>query len=392
MDRQIETFRAEVMRHLLKALSRQSEPFISVLGRSQNCDPAFLMDVLREMEARGFVRVSSGGPGRECAITAHAGTRTPVPRKLCEPAPSQDSEDPRRGILASGYFGDLTSAVSKSLPEPGLVYSQWWFSEPTYAKLVDLLLQLMRKNAHVAFAGSSTLGAVFSHCAASPVTIIDVDAVLLKRIACCVDKPAQFICRDISNPLDTCLKGKFDIVFADPPWSSSDLKTFFVRSSEMLAAEGTLVISFPPVFTRPSARTERKNLLRMAELLGLSFTTELKGFTEYSVPMFEYRAYKEHGIELSQPWRKGDVLIFKKRNKGTKCADIPVEACYIWDQYDYDMTRLFLKRNGSIEGGPACICVGSAAIGQRVLWASRVDRWLTYSIVGSCMAFVKSWI
>jgi len=37
-------------------------------------------------------------------------------------------------------------------------------------------------------------------------------------------------------------------------------------------------------------------------------------------------------------------------------------------------------------------CVGSAAIGQRVLWASRVDRWLTYSIVGSCMAFVKSWI
>ena len=44
------------------------------------------------------------------------------------------------------------------------------------------------------------------------------------------------------------------------------------------------------------------------------------------------------------------------------------------------------------QGIASLVCVGSAAIGQRVLWASRVDRWLTYSIVGSCMAFVKSWI
>jgi predicted methyltransferase len=351
MNKEIESFQARLIRHLLKVLNGQSEPFISILGKSENCDPAFLLDVLHEMETRGLVRTKNEGVEGEYQLTAHAGAFHDV----CKSTQLPDSKQPKHSILDSGYFQDVVSGIFDSLPEPGLVYSQWWFSKPTYAKLVDLLFHLMRKDTHVAFAGASTLGAVFSHCATSPMTIIDVDDILLRRIASHIERQAQFVCRDISNPLDICLKGKFDIVFADPPWSSSNLKTFFVRSSEMLAMAGTLVISFPPVFTRPSARAERKSLLRMAELLGLSFRTELKGFTEYSVPLFEYRAYKEHSIELNQPWRKGDVLVFEKRSEVTHSADIPIEACYRWDQYDYDMTRLFLKRNGSIEEGPAHI-------------------------------------
>src|SRR4030042_5871856 len=176
------------------------------------------------------------------------------------------------GCLRSSHFGDLTVAVSKALPEPGWVYSQWWFSQPTHATLIDLLLHVVSEGARIGFAGASTLGAVFSHCTTSPVTIIDVDEVLLKRITACADKRTQFVCRDISDPLDTYLKSSFDLVFADPPWSSSGLKSFFVRTSELLAADGTLVISFPPVFTRPSAIAERKALLRMEGLLALSFT------------------------------------------------------------------------------------------------------------------------
>jgi hypothetical protein len=329
------------------------------LGKSENCDPTFLMDVLQEMETRGLVRVDDDGITKDYELTAHAKEHACAPHGSREPTQLLDPKRPSHGILDSVYFKDVVDGVSNSLPEPSLVYSQWWFSEPTYARLVDLLLHLMRKDAHVAFVGSSTLGAVFSHCATSPVTIIDVDEVLLKRITSCVDKRAQFICRDISIPLDTCLKGKFDIVFADPPWSSSNLTAFFVRSSEMLAAEGTLVISFPPVFTRPSAWAERRSLSRMAESLGLSFTTELTGLTEYGVPLFEYEAYKERGIELNQPWRKGDVLMFKKRSKVARRPDVPVELCWRWDQYDYGMTRLFLKRNGSTEEGPARVTPAS---------------------------------
>jgi hypothetical protein len=355
MANRIESFQAMVIRHLLGVLGEHGRSFLAILTESQNCDPAFLLSVLREMEARKLISVNGEGSDREYRLAPRIGTPIHICRRLLGPTWFEDEENPRRVILDSGYFRDLVNAVSNSLPEPGLVYSQWWFSEPTYRRLTGLMLHMMRKRGRVAFLGASTLGAVFSQCGDSPTTIIDVDEVLLKRVRNTVGESTELVCRDIADPLDSYLQGKFDIVFADPPWSSSILKTFFVRSSEMLAAGGTLVISFPPMLTRPSIRTERTRLLRIAEQLGLSFTTELRGFTEYRVPSFEYRAYEKYGIDLDRPWRQGDVLIFRRCAKATVPADISAEPCGRWDQYDYGAVRLFLKQNGADGDGPARI-------------------------------------
>ena len=81
----------------------------------------------------------------------------------------------------------------------------------------------------------------------------------------------------------------------------------------------------------------------------------LTGFTEYDVPAFEYNAYKEHGIELKGPWRKGDIFVFRKQSKPTGNDEVPVEAIWKWDQYDYGTVRLFLKKNGSMQQGLARI-------------------------------------
>lgn len=349
--RQTESFQTTVMGHVLGILGEHSRSFKDILAESRNCDPAFLMDVLREMEGQRLIHVGHEGSEKEYRLTAQVEPAKRVHRTSHRQIQSANERDSSRSILDSGYLGDLVRAVSGSLPEPGLVYSQWWFSELTYAKLAGLLLHSAREKARVAFLGASTLGAVFSHCGNSRITIVDIDDVLLRRISSTLGGSAQCICRDISDSLDASLKGTFDLVFADPPWSSSSLRTFFVRSAEMLARNGTLVISFPPVFTRPSVQTERRRLLRMAELLGLSFTTELEGFTEYDVPLFEHRAYREHGIELDRPWRKGDLFIFEKRTEAGTHVDVSIGACCKWDQYDCGTTRLFLKRNGSLKEG-----------------------------------------
>ncbi|OHB64778.1 MAG: hypothetical protein A2Y77_00995 [Planctomycetes bacterium RBG_13_62_9] len=355
MAEETKSLQARLIRYLLTVLDGRGKHFAGIVAKSHNCDPAVLMDALQEMETRGLVRTNGEGSAKEYVLTAHAEAHTWSTGRLRQPTQSQDSEQADHGVLESNYFRDLVRAVYGSLPEPGLVYSQWWFSEPTYARLVDLLLRLTERETGVAFVGAPTLAAVFSQCAASPATIIDIDDVLLKRIAACVGKQAQSVCRDISHSLDTSLKGEFDVVVSDPPWSSHSLRTFFVRSSEMLAPEGTLVISFPPVFTRPSAQAERRSLLRMADTIGLSLTNELTGFTEYNVPPFEYRAYREHDIELVHPWRKGDLFVFKKSKRFAESVDVPVKASWVWDQFDYGTTRLFLKKNGSAEEGPARI-------------------------------------
>jgi hypothetical protein len=357
MATEIENFRERLIRYLFRVLDGRRETFQSILAKSQNCDPAFLMETLHEMEARGLLRTAPGEPSAWCSRGWHTKTSNhtrPIPP---EPMHHRDSGRDDQDVLGSNYFRELVRTVLRSLPEPSLVYSQWWFSEPTYSKLVDLLLRLQRhkKDSRIAFLGSSTLGTVLSQCVSAPVAIIDVDDVLLERIKTCVGGTAQRIQRDISDPLDASLKGQFDVVVADPPWSSSTLRTFFVRSAQMLSVDGTLVISLPPVFTRPSAAADRKNLLDLARVLGLSLRTRLMSFTEYNVPAFECKAYEEHGIELQEPWRKGDIFVFRKQREPAGCEDIPVEANSKWDHYDYATVRLFLKKNGSMQEGPARI-------------------------------------
>jgi hypothetical protein len=315
------------------------------------------METLHEMEARGLLRTAPGEPSAWCSRGWHTKTSNhmrPIPP---EPMHHRDSGRDDQDVLGSNYFRELVRTVLRSLPEPSLVYSQWWFSEPTYPRLLDLLLGLQRQKegSHIAFLGSSTLGTVFSQCVHSPVTIIDVDDALLERIKTCVGRTVQRIQCDISDPLDASLKGQFDVVVGDPPWSGSTLRAFVVRSAQMLSVNGTLITSLPPIFTRPSAASDRKSLLNLAGMLGLALTKRFVGFTEYNVPAFECKAYEEHGIELQEPWRKGDIFVFRKQREPAGCEDIPVEANWKWDQYDYTTVRLFLKRNGSMQEGLAHI-------------------------------------
>jgi predicted methyltransferase len=275
MGKRVESFQARLIRHLLKVLDGRSDPFISIVARARNCDPAFLMDTLSEMETRRLLQTAAEGSEKEYALTPHAEALSRGYYRCRAPVQIENSGPASRSLLESHYFTDLVNAVRNSLPEPCLVYSQWWFSKPTYGRLVDLLFRLTRKDARVAFVGASTLAAVFSQCAPSPTTIIDVDEILLRKIASCATEAAQMMCRDISCPLDTSLRGKFDLVVSDPPWSRSSLRTFFLRSAELLAPAATLVISFPPVFTRPSVRVERRGLLRTAETIGLSLAGNL---------------------------------------------------------------------------------------------------------------------
>ncbi|MCL5281820.1 MAG: hypothetical protein M1376_18135, partial [Planctomycetes bacterium] len=157
MGKRIESFQARLIRHLLKVLDGRSDPFTSILAKARNCDPAFLMDTLREMEARRLVDATGEGPERQYFLTSGAKALSCSCHRWPASTQVENHERANPGLLKSHYFTDLVNAVRNSLPEPCLVYSQWWFSEPTYARLVELLLRLTTRNTHAAFVGASTL-------------------------------------------------------------------------------------------------------------------------------------------------------------------------------------------------------------------------------------------
>lgn len=348
-------FRERVQTRVFEVLRGTPITFEHILRRSLNCDPAFLLEVLHELQDGDFI---SSTEGRESPVRYWLKVIDNYPRPKAIPF-SRSATTPSLGISLNSsqteYLRELLQEMLDSFPEPTPVYSQWWFSESIYEKLIKLVLHLSKPCTSLAFVGSGTLGAILSHFSTNPVNIFDVDRVLLEGISRYCSESTQTIRYDVSNEPGSSFKEAFQFVFVDPPWSSSMLRTFLVRSSTFVSVRGTLAISFPQVLTRPSAESERKELLNLAKRLGLSLKLTLPSFTEYSVPPFEQNAYEHYGIHLKEPWRRGDLLIFNKTYDSSLDITSLIEKTPEWNQYHHDKCRLFLKRDGLFEDGPPLV-------------------------------------
>ncbi len=355
-DSQDKHFRERVRTRVCEVLwSAPPITFEHILKRSLNCDPAFLLDVLHELQDDDFISSTEEG---EPPVSYSLKERDHYPRPQATRF-RQSATKPSLGISSNSpqteYLRELLQEMLDSFPEEAPVYSQWWFSESVYDNLIKLVLHLSKPRTPLAFLGSGTLGALLSHFSSNPVNIFDVDEVLLERISRYCSESAQTISYDVSNEQGSSFKETFQLVFVDPPWSSSMLRTFLVRSSTFVSVRGTLAISFPPVLTRPSAESERKELLNFAKSLGLSLKLALPSFTEYSVPAFERNAYEHCGIHLKEPWRRGDLFIFTKTHRSSPDIMHSIEKMSEWSQYELRKCRLFIKRDGLFEDGPPSV-------------------------------------
>lgn len=355
-DRQNKHFREKVRTRVFEVLwGAPPITFEHILKRSLNCDPAFLLDVLHELQDANFISCTES---REAPVkySLKATEHYPCPkfthfyRTANIHSPGTSPNSPK-----TEYLRELLKEMLDSFLEASPVYSQWWFSESIYENLIKLVLHLSKPHTPLAFLGSGTLGALLSHFSTNPVNIFDVDRILLERISRYCSKSTQTIRYDVSNEPDSSFKEKFQLVFVDPPWSSSMLRTFLVRSSTFVSVRGALAISFPPVLTRPSAESERKELLNLAKSLGLSLKLTLPSFTEYSVPAFEQNAYEHCGIHLQEPWRRGDLFIFTKTHHSSLDIMHLIDKMSEWSQYIHGKCRLFLKRDGLFEDGPPSV-------------------------------------
>lgn len=375
-------FHDRVHNHLLKILHQWPRTFDQILRRSLNCDPAFLVTMLQELQDANLISIIK---------------RDKSPIKYClsvkGKSPNQDISDIEQKAFRFGnslthsqtqYLRKKLEEILNSVPEPTPVYSQWWFSKSIYEDLTKFLLQLSNPRTSTAFIGASTLGALFSHFSTEPISIYDIDEVLLKGINRHSSKMTQVIRYNVSSKPDVSFRNTFKLVFVDPPWSSDLLRTFLVRSSTFVSAGGSLAMSFPPILTRPSVETERKDLLRLAKSLGLSLKLTLLGFTEYSVPLFEQIAYENYDIHLTEPWRRGDLFLFTKTGASSVDIESLIEKTSEWNQYYFDKCRLFLKRDGLFEDGlPSVEPIPGLEDYAYKSTSSRMPSWKSASLIST---------
>jgi len=350
----IGNFNKIIKEHVLCLLDGFDLTFEEILERSLNCDPLLLSEVIEELCGSKLISTTNSHEDGLRYQLRH--WKVDRDRKhLLSISKFSNVLDGTYIFNQARNFKILLGSILKNLSEPSPVYYQWWFSEPAYEKLTRLLSSLSKPHTSIAFLGSPILGSLFSHFSNNPTFIFDIDEVLLENLKPHSSKPTRLVCYDALNEPEKSWEGKFQLVYTDPPWSTSVLTVFLIRAASFINKEGRLAISFPQLLTRPSALLERKNLITLTRKLGLTLEIVLPGFTEYAVPLFEYNAYRHYGIELKKPWRKGDLFIFAKSGAGKEAHLNLGKEASTWDQFQYGRARIFLKRDGRNEYGTPSI-------------------------------------
>lgn len=128
------------------------------------------------------------------------------------------------------------------------------------------------------------------------------------------------------------------VVVIDPPWYEDYMYHFTLFAAAACNIGGHVILSFPPLGTRPGISEEWNFFLDWAEHLGLILVNHEREALPYDSPFFEMNALKADGIIVSREWRKGDFCIFRKTQEVPEPKQLQSEAPE-WKEVTIDRVR-----------------------------------------------------
>ena len=135
--------------------------------------------------------------------------------------------------------------------------------------------------------------------------------------------------------------GKHSCAIMDPPWYSDHFYQFVWLASKSLKVGGTMIISIPPINTKPDIDTQRLEWFSFCQKQGLCIENLLASRLEYAMPFFEFNAFRAAGIKNILPfWRTGDVVTFKKIRETDSERPHFIEPTSTWREKTIDSVRI----------------------------------------------------
>lgn len=134
------------------------------------------------------------------------------------------------------------------------------------------------------------------------------------------------------------------LAILDPPWYEETICAFLWTAACVTRINGLVMVSLPPVGTRPGIREERARIMRYADQVGLRQILLKPLALQYCSPFFEQNALRAEGVEPGiSGWRRGDLAIFVRKD-----ARLPprftVRAPEKWVEVELGGIRFRLRR------------------------------------------------
>ncbi|WP_299256394.1 dGTP triphosphohydrolase [uncultured Aquimarina sp.] len=268
------------------------------------------------------------------------------------------------------------------LPAPDVNLSQWWFEESTIKYLINKIQAKAQfsPETRILNIGTPTLAIKTSENYETTLLDLDIDVISafnrLKRQKC---TGIEF---NIADDLPKRFHGAYDMVLVDPPWYNLAIKTALNRAIQGAKLDGEILFSFPGRLTRPGIDEFRSELIKEIVSIGHDIVSIEHDNLLYVVPFFEKNALKDLKNFSSIAWRKGDLIVIKKKSE--KVLKIEGE----FNKIDYQSFarnpkefRVFLKDNSSLSDGlpPKKIENYSKNISTRA-FREEPDLWTTAKI------------
>lgn len=307
------------------------------------------------------------------------------PRVESAPAPLAVPTNPEAPTMPSGVHQPAGL-------EPHPLDFDWRFISTAVDRLVD---ELLPTTGSVLLMGAPSL--------LPPLLRRRQDVRLIDRNPLVADQPGSvFRSIDLRVPSVAEPLTAGSCVFFDSPWYPSDLKAWLRFAALSLPSGGRVLFSLWPELVRPTAESERKEILGLLDRHG---DVDLEaGTVGYEVPLFEKVAFQIRGIDIGFPWRVGDLARYLLRDPGGLLQELNLEIELaerpsLWLRLDFDGRQLALRTN-TPSGTPALsIPEGfstwySDSVSLRDTRRSGIDFWASTNFIAAVRAgrSLASWL
>lgn len=228
---------------------------------------------------------------------------------------------------------------------------EWRNSKHSLNYLTDQMLKLTSPNDAVLILGMPTLFAnIYERDVTQSITLVERNKPIISGLKKFVNHKAKIHDADIFK-IEPAKLGTYQFVLMDPPWYSEHFYQFIWLAARCLEVGGTLAISIPPLNTRPDTDLERLAWFQFCQQQGLCLENLYANHLEYTMPFFEFNAFRAAGIENILPfWRKGDFAVFKKiKEQHTERKQYDEKASG-WIEKEIDTVRVRIKPGNNDKG------------------------------------------
>ncbi len=241
------------------------------------------------------------------------------------------------------------------LPLPHPIDYEWRFSPTAGRELLDLSSTFSHAQDKIVLLGTPSVAhEAMSHPTDREVTFLGPDNAVTRRLDAlnrAMNMPLQIgLCTDVTQ------HNAAQVVIIDPPWYLDFVRPMVVSAAAVCRDGGYILASLPPAGARAKAAFDRARLFQLSSRLGLEVHKEYPLSVEYDTPFFEANALRAAGVAALRAWRRGDLVILRKRESHSRLQPRNTPHPSRWREVQIGQMRL-LVGNSPRTGGRGLISV-----------------------------------